>query len=409
MHTSSWVLANVQKGRSALVVALGALLIALMLFSGTVPALALNTYSASFTRSSSMYMTASDSPSLSVTGDLTVEAWVKFTSIPSYDSAEMVFAEKFHSCADKRSFIFSQRRDSGSQYLTFVVRPNGISSGSALANVAWTPSTGTWYHVAASYDEAAGAVTFFVNGVQQGSTQTGLPGEIDDNDSPLTIGGAGCDGGHFDGLIDEVRVWASERTAQEIADDKGRELNGNESNLVGYWKLNNDSGADASGNGNSVSEVNNPGESSDVPFTGFSAEALKVRKTANESVTSSTVLQNDNELKLSLAANKSYIIDGVIFASSTSATPDLKLGFFGQSGIIAAIGYQQGSNDGVLISSGEVSGTIDVPNGRTVIRIHGTITTAGTSGDLQLKWAHAVSNVAAVTVMQGSNLRAQEI
>ena len=44
--------------------------------------------------------------------------------------------------------------------------------------------------------------------------------------------------GRFDGLIDEVRIWSDERTASEISTNRSIELNGNESNLVGYYKFN---------------------------------------------------------------------------------------------------------------------------------------------------------------------------
>jgi len=73
-------------------------------------------------------------------------------------------------------------------------------------------------------------------------------------------------GGNFEGIIEEVRVWTSARTASQIADCKDAELsiasgncNINDSSLLGYWRFNTGSGSDihdSSGNGlNGAMEV----------------------------------------------------------------------------------------------------------------------------------------------------------
>jgi hypothetical protein len=184
-------------------------------------------------------------------------------------------------------------------------------------------------------------------------------------------------------------------------------LNGNEFGLVGYWKLNNGL-TDQTANGNTLTNNGSAVFSASTPFSGFT-ETLKVRKSANESVTRSTVLQEDNNLKLSLEANKTYIIDGVIMASSTSATPDLKIAFFAPSGAIVTIGYTNDQNEAIL-SSGATSTRIELPaNTPTSVHIHGTVKTSGSNGDFQLKWAQFASNAAPTTVMEGSYLRAEEI
>jgi hypothetical protein len=137
--------------------------------------------------------------------------------------------------------------------------------------------------------------------------------------------------------------------------------------------------------------------------------SLKVSKTVNESLASSTTLQDDDQLKLSLDANKTYMIDGVIFASSTSATPDILIAFLGQTGFEVAIGYTNDVNEAVLESSAP-SSRINLPaNTPTSVHIHGTVKTGAASGDLQLKWSQATSNAAATTVMKGSYLRAEAI
>jgi hypothetical protein len=262
--------------------------------------------------------------------------------------------------------------------------------------------------VAVAWTAASHSATFYVNGSSVGTDSTGSLTSTFDNTAPFMIGSFNAGAlGYFDGLVDDVRVWNTVRTAQQIADNKDTELNGNESGLVGYWKLNN-SLADNTSNGNTLTNNNSATFVTDTHEPAFT-EDLSNRKSANESVTSSTVVQNDDHLKLSLAANKTYIIDGVVFASSTSGTPDIKIAFAGQTGSDIKVGYTDDVDDMVL-SSGEESQTIALQANRPrSIHIAGTVVTGSTSGDFQLKWAQDTSNGNATTVMAGSYLRAQEI
>jgi len=50
---------------------------------------------------------------------------------------------------------------------------------------------------------------------------------------------------YFDGIIDDVRIWNVARTQQQIQDNMNKELAGNETGLVGYWKFNEGTGTTA--------------------------------------------------------------------------------------------------------------------------------------------------------------------
>ena len=374
---------------------------AVILVSSAKPAHALNSYSIDIESSSSQYLSAADASVFDLTNNLTIEAWVKFEST----TGQQAIVGKYDGGGDGKSYYLYY--NGSTDELIFTGRETETTYGCSdlTTLVSWNPSSGTWYHVAVTKNGTA--VKFYVDGSQQGSDKTCTTQNIKNGDADLQIGAV--DGANllFDGLIDEVRLWNIARSQTEISDDRLRELNGNEDSLVGYWKLNN-SFTDYTANGNTLSNNNSASFSAGTPFSGF-AEVTKVRKTQNESVTSSTQPQDDNELKLSLNSNTSYIIDGVIFASSTSATPDIKIRFDGQTGVDIAVGYTNDLNEMVLVS-GEESNVIALPaNTPTSIHIKGTVKTGSTSGDFQLKWAQNTSNGNPTTVMKGSYLRADEI
>lgn len=103
--------------------------------------------------------------------------------------------------------------------------------------------TNVWTHIAATF--SGGTAKFYVDGVLQ-QTRTGITlskntakpfriGASDDN-----FGTSNAAAWFFNGYIDEVRVWNSERTAQQINDYRFRYIANpaSESGLVSYWAFN---------------------------------------------------------------------------------------------------------------------------------------------------------------------------
>lgn len=133
----------------------------------------------------------------------------------------------------------------------------------------------------------------------------------------------------------------------------------------------------------------------------------QVRKSADESVTSSATLQNDNELSLAVAANKTYVFD-VYLAYTAGTTGDFKAALTFPSGAtaFAAISATDGSSwttTGLQISSGgSVSGGglgVTIP---VLQRWTGVLMVSSTAGTLQVQWAQNTSNGTATTVKAGS-------
>lgn len=236
-------------------------------------AFASNTHSIDLELSSSQALTITDGDQtgLDLTGDLTFEMWVKFETY----TGTQVLLSKQDPNATQISYVLKQYQPANELILQM---NNG--SGNEQWKISWTPSTATWYHVAVSYDASAATGKFYIDGTQTGGDQVGTNTVINDSTAPFAIGAdySTVLVNFFDGLIDDVRVWDDVRTGTEIDNNKGCSLNGDEDNLVGYWKLD-DSLLDETSNDNDLTNNNSATfQSGDLPFTDTCAVDEEVNK-----------------------------------------------------------------------------------------------------------------------------------
>ena len=230
-----------------------------------------NTHSIDLESGSSQYLSRADTAVLDITGDMTIEGWIKEESQPSSPN-QMPLLSKRRYDTQNRSYGFGVRNNGGQMTLYIDISDDG--SGKTLGEVNWSHSTGTWYHIAVVYDASEGSADFYVDGVPQGSTVTGLDTLIHSGTADLLIGASNSNSpsDFFDGKIDEVRMWDDIRTEAEIDDNKALQLVGDEANLVGYWQLNNGLG-DTGGNALTLTNNNSAVFSTDIPFVGPSGPA----------------------------------------------------------------------------------------------------------------------------------------
>ena len=227
-----------------------------------------NSYSLDLEVSSNQYagITDASQTGLDFSDALTLSAWVKFESIQSND--DDIFIAKRNATGNNRSYSFYST-GTGSENLTLTWWADG-STQYDIKSVAWTPTTDTWYHLAVT--KSGTTVKFYVNGTQQGSTQTGTYSGVYNGTADFRIGADQDDAADdFDGKIDDVRVWSRELSGTEISNlysAPGTFNNG--ANLKGSWQFNN-SYADGSGNGNTLTGQGSPVFATDVPYTGASA------------------------------------------------------------------------------------------------------------------------------------------
>jgi hypothetical protein len=154
----------------------------------------------------------------------------------------------------------------------------------------------------------------------------------------------------------------------------------------------------------------------DVIVSDFDALGVFALKTANESVTSSTTLQNDDQLVLAVAASAKYFMEMFIpYTGAASPAGDLKMGFTGPSGATmtwANFGVNSSALTaynvvGEALAGGRAVGT----NGATTMccQPKGYLQTSTTSGNLQFQWAQNSSSGTATTILAGALLKLTRI
>lgn len=138
---------------------------------------------------------------------------------------------------------------------------------------------------------------------------------------------------------------------------------------------------------------------------------LYAPKNANQSVASSTVLQNDTALFLALQANKTYEFAlRVLYNGIGGGGGEMKFGWSVPAGTTMQWGlnYAVAPTLGLALVYGTQSSVLAGGANGTAnplpLWMEGFVTTAGTAGNLQFQWAQNTSNATATTVMIGSRL-----
>src|SRR3990167_2041876 len=233
--------------------------------------------SADFESTLNQYGKASDSVSLSLISDFTIEFWLKAETLPSTLAANVNIAAKWHSSVDKRSYR-ALIESVGNKLAVFTSSDGlGASVTSAIATTAIT--TGAWLYRAVSYNLAAGTCAFYKGDVDNAPSTDGtgasLNTSIHDNDSELGIGTTNHQTGaveFYDGLLYYVRIFKDIRTIGEL--QANYKSNVTDANLVADY-FRNDATTDNSGNSNTLTLVGSPVTSTDVPFTVSSGSGLQ--------------------------------------------------------------------------------------------------------------------------------------
>ncbi|AOX01713.1 hypothetical protein BJP34_21745 [Moorena producens PAL-8-15-08-1] len=198
----------------------------------------------------------SDSINFATNDNFTVEAWIKA------DSTQADLGQAKNSIIEKWSgsggypFVIRYVRSSGK---ITVARYDGSTNPGMASNIAINDDK--FHHIAFVKD--GDQLYLYIDG-ELDKTRTDTTTESTQNSSSLHIGNR-ANKNHFQGEIDEVRVWNVARSATEISENYNQTLTGAETGLVGYWNFDEDSVngntiTDLSRNGNDGTLINGQGD-----------------------------------------------------------------------------------------------------------------------------------------------------
>lgn len=170
---------------------------------------------------------------LSVSSQVTVEAWINPVSIATSNNQDRIVSK-------------------GTNYeLTVSSGDTGCAAGTR-GQVQWRAtigsvdsricggelSIGAWHHIAGTYDGAVFAL--YVDGARVASMTRS--GALATNSTALTLGNKSALDRPLDGGLDEVRVWRRALTQAQLQSGSEAELSGSEVDLVAYYRFNESSG-----------------------------------------------------------------------------------------------------------------------------------------------------------------------
>lgn len=225
-----------------------------------------NTHSLNFIESSDQYVYISDNDhtGLDITGDISIEAWIKLEQLPSSIGDYTVLVIKDDSLSN-RSFGMGMTTQN-ELYFQFTDGVNWTAA-EGFSPTFTENDLGEWIHVAATADVSEGfdGVKLYRDGVEMTKElQANQAYSINDSEASLYVGGSPDFNQYFDGQLDEVRIWDDVRSQAEIIEKRCEILDGDESNLHAYWQLNS-SYLDSTSNNNDLVDNNSPVYVEDVP------------------------------------------------------------------------------------------------------------------------------------------------
>ena len=202
-----------------------------------------------------------NSTSLSISGPITIEAWIKVNAING-NYQDIVCKESYGQAGTGGGYELAIT-NTGKVRLDLYQSHNQYTTAIGSTTV----STGVWHHVAGVFDGSQ--IRVYLNGVLDGSLSTGNGPAS--GTSALNIGKSTYTTYYFGGLIDEVRISAAALYRANFTPGLGPG-----SNTRALWKFNGQTTNDFSGNGNNGTLQSGATYSTSVPSTSNNAPTVAI-------------------------------------------------------------------------------------------------------------------------------------
>jgi prepilin-type N-terminal cleavage/methylation domain-containing protein len=191
------------------------------------------------------YVKIPDSDSLDIKEEITLEAWIKSSVVAPRTDWSPIVVKK---CTYTECYGILVTEDQS--YIYFFIQTGGVSiAGAAIPREEWLHVVGTWDRTSPNN------IDLYFNGVKLGEGPVGTD-PISVSNLPALIGGATASYGdgssycpyYFDGIIDEVRIYAKRLPENLIAAHYQGDFSGDsvgcngDCDLRGLWHFNEGSG-----------------------------------------------------------------------------------------------------------------------------------------------------------------------
>ncbi|MEQ9391498.1 MAG: FG-GAP-like repeat-containing protein [Balneola sp.] len=167
------------------------------------------------------FLEVSDNNALDFTNSFTIEAWVRPTTIDA----------TFQQILGKEGAYRFGFNNSVLRFSAVGVQDYDLS---------YSLTAGQWSHLAVVFGTANDA-TFYVNGANVGTITGSAP--VTASANVLDIGQNGSDSEYLNGVMDELRLWSTERSALQIQQNLFQALSEDETNLVANFTFNEEGGS----------------------------------------------------------------------------------------------------------------------------------------------------------------------
>jgi gliding motility-associated-like protein len=166
--------------------------------------------------SPTQFLSRSSSATLAVSGDLTIETWIKLNSLQGSTNDNLIVAHGGAGEGSAENYLYSLSIDPGNILRAYWEFGNGTDEV-VLSTTAATLSPGAWTHLTVVRDAASKLVYFYENGIQIGAPVSFANDANGGSGNSFQLGSdQNIPTNDLDGSLDEIRISNSARSAEWI-------------------------------------------------------------------------------------------------------------------------------------------------------------------------------------------------